>query len=370
MKFLIITHATHTLADGQVYSYAPYVREMNIWSKHVDAIRVITPVSNDPVTKIDLAYDKNVKVRKIPSLAFTTFGNSIKSLVNLPFIFWVLFTEMRRADHIHLRCPGTIGLAGCIIQMLFPKKKKTAKYAGNWDPNAKQPLSYRMQKWILSNTILTKNMQVLVYGVWEGQTTNIKSFFTASYWEHEKTEVQKRLFSAPFKFLFVGGQVEGKRPLYAIQLVETLNKNGVPALLDFYGDGLLHSNLKQYVSEQNLDEIIVFKGNQPAQEVKKGYHDAHFLILASKSEGWPKVVAEAMFWGAIPMSTAVSCVPWMIDFGKRGMLLSLDLDTDVAQLMDVITKRDGLLDMSNDALSWSRQYTLDRFEQEITTLLL
>ena len=369
MKFLIVTHATHKLAEGQVYSYAPYVREMNIWSKHVDAIQVITPVSMDPVTKIDLAYDKKIDVRKIPALAFTTFGNIITSLANLPIIFWILFAEMRKADHIHLRCPGTIGLAGCIIQVLFPKKKKTAKYAGNWDPKARQPFSYRLQKWILSSTFLTKNMQVLVYGDWERQTKNIKPFFTASYWESEKTEVPERSFSAPFKFLFVGGQVEGKRPLYAIQLVEKLIKNGVPASLTFYGDGVLKANLTQYVSENNLGEVIEFKGNQPAKEVKSGYKEAHFLILASKSEGWPKVVAEAMFWGAIPLSTPVSCVPWMVDFGKRGMLLSLDLEIDKEKLMGILSKKESLHAMSVDAINWSRQYTLDRFEQEITTLL-
>ena len=38
---------------------------------------------------------------------------------------------------------------------------------------------------ILSNTFLTKNMQVLVYGEWEGSSKNVKSFFTATYSELE-----------------------------------------------------------------------------------------------------------------------------------------------------------------------------------------
>ena len=70
-----------------------------------------------------------------------------------------------------------MGLIGAIVNILFPNKQKTAKYAGNWDPKSKQPWSYRLQKWILSNTFLTKNMQVLVYGEWPNQTKNIKPFF-------------------------------------------------------------------------------------------------------------------------------------------------------------------------------------------------
>jgi hypothetical protein len=31
-----------------------------------------------------------------------------------------------------------------------------------------------------------------------------------------------------------------------------------------------------------------------------------------------KAIAEGMFWGCIPVGTAVSCVPFMLDEGKRG----------------------------------------------------
>ena len=163
--------------------------------------------------------------------------------------------------------------------------------------------------------------------------------------------------------------VVGKRPLYAIQLVEKLVKNGIPASLTFYGDGVLRQELERYVAENDLNEIIVFKGNQPATEVKKGYQDAHFLLLASQSEGWPKVVAEAMFWGAIPISTAVSCVPWMLDYGTRGLLLTLDINQDKELLVLLLENKPELQKMSADALTWSRHYTLDTFEQEISNLL-
>lgn len=82
-------------------------------------------------------------------------------------------------------------MLGCLVQIFFPKKIKTAKYAGNWDPEAKQPLSYRIQRWVLSNTFLTRNIQVLVYGEWKQQTKNIKPFFTATYSKSEIIELKK-----------------------------------------------------------------------------------------------------------------------------------------------------------------------------------
>ena len=73
-----------------------------------------------------------------------------------------------------------------MVQIFFPKKNKTAKYAGNWDPHSKQPWSYKLQRWILQNTFLTRNMTVLVYGEWPTMSSNCRSFFTATYRDSDK----------------------------------------------------------------------------------------------------------------------------------------------------------------------------------------
>ena len=33
MIFGIITHTIHKIKEGQIFAYAPYVREMNLWGK-------------------------------------------------------------------------------------------------------------------------------------------------------------------------------------------------------------------------------------------------------------------------------------------------------------------------------------------------
>ena len=142
LKFLIITHVVHTLYQGKFFAYSPYVREMNIWLKHADEIIIVAPI--DPTAMpgpIDLAYmHNNISFIEVPS--FDLLG--IKSLM-VPLtvlqIFSTCIRAMKDTDHIHLRCPGNMGLIGCIAQIFFPSKKKTAKYAGNWDWQSKQPWS-------------------------------------------------------------------------------------------------------------------------------------------------------------------------------------------------------------------------------------
>ncbi|WP_142785590.1 glycosyltransferase family 4 protein [Changchengzhania lutea] len=371
MRFAVITHVEHKIVSGKIYAYAPYVREMNLWFKHVDEVDIVAPTSQGTPSDIEIAYQHDqIHFETIPSITFTSIKTSVLSVFKLPSILSAIFTMCQKADHIHLRCPGNIGLLGCLVQILFPKKTKTAKYAGNWDPRAKQPFTYKLQKWILSNSVLTKNMQVLVYGTWENQSKNIKPFFTASYSNSERERYQEKQYNYKLYFIFTGGIVKGKRPLLAIQIIETLNKKGYQATLDMYGEGELLSELTSYISDNQLQHVVSLKGNCSKAVIKNALKSAHFLMLPSKSEGWPKAVAEAMFFGVIPIATNISCVPNMLDFGQRGILIEPNRSQAVKEIIAHLNEEERLKQMSKAALNWSQNYTLDVFEKEISKLLI
>jgi hypothetical protein len=165
MIFLIITHVPHILSQNQYFAYGPYVREMNIWIKQATKVIIVAPQSAVGKTDLDIYYEhQNIEFVTIDSVDLLSLPAILRTVLKTPKISSSVFDAMSRADHIHLRCPGNIGLIGSCIQILFPKKPKTAKYAGNWDPKAKQPWSYKLQEWILSNIFLSRNMQVLVCG--------------------------------------------------------------------------------------------------------------------------------------------------------------------------------------------------------------
>lgn len=397
MKLLVISSAPIVELNGKLHLYAPYEKEMQLWAKHADTIQFCCPIWREDkkllIAPISFEVEKVVELQEFD---ITSFSNKLKAI---PFAFVALlkiFKAMKYANHIHLRCPGNIALLACLVQILFPNKQKTAKYAGNWDPKSKQPWSYRLQKWILSNTFLTRNMQVLVYGEWEGSTKNIKSFFTATYSESEMGrwgdkemgrrgdgemrglgdeeigrwgDEEVRSFRDGVKFLFVGTLSKGKQPLYTIQLVEELYKKGKKVTLELYGEGVLRNNLEYYIAQNSLEKIVTLKGNQSKEEVLEAYQISHFLILPSKSEGWPKVVAEAMFWGCVPLVSQVSCVPYMLGNGARGILLHEDLDTDVSKINSLLLNEVSYQKMAFEGQDWSRQFTTDKFEAEIKKLL-
>jgi glycosyltransferase involved in cell wall biosynthesis len=370
MKFAIITHVIHGKELENYFGYAPYVREMNLWIKNVSEVLLVAPINSSPKSPIQEFYQhEKITIVHVANFDISSFKNSLHSLIVIPSIVWKIYQAMKKADHIHLRCPGNIGLLGCLVQVLFPSKPKTAKYAGNWDSSSKQPMSYRFQKWILSNTFLTKNMQVLVYGEWETSTKNIKPFFTASYFEKDKIDVKPRKLEGKISFLFVGTLSNGKQPLYAIQLVEKLYKMGYNVQLTLYGEGIERGLLEKYILEKKIENIIFLKGNQNQETIKKAYIENHFVVLPSLSEGWPKAVAEGMFWGCLPIASKVSCVPNLLENGKRGLLLDLKLNQDVQNIESVLNNNNLYQNKAIKAVQWSRQFTMDLFEAEIKLLL-
>ena len=406
MRFAIFTHVQHKKDEDLYYGYAPYIREMNLWLKNVQEVEIVAPLSQRKRARAELSYfHERILFREVPSLNFLSVRNIFSSTLNIPKIIYRIGKVMAKADHLHLRCPGNIGLLACISQIFFPGKLKSAKYAGNWDPQADQPWTYRLQKWILSNTFLTRNMQVLVYGEWPEQTKNIKPFFTASFSEKEISLVREKNFEGSVTFLFVGNLVPGKHPLKAIQLVQEIKSrlDGDPeareVFLEIFGDGPERKMLEAYCKDENLEGLVRFQGNRSLEELKEAYQKAHFVILPSESEGWPKAIAEGMFFGCIPIATPVSCVHWMLGNGERGVLLEetgqqptansqkpersgkrsdvgqkeapnkSDLVANAEIISSLLQDPEEIQRRSKAAKAWSQQYTIEKFEIAIKEVL-
>ncbi|QTD37573.1 glycosyltransferase [Polaribacter batillariae] len=369
MKFLIVSNAPTLFKNKQYFSYEPYVREINIWAKNSNTA-ICSPYKFNKELLID-SFNFDFKKFKLVTFSVNSIPNILKTLFILPINLFVIFKAMLWADHIHLRCPGNVGLLGCFVQILFPKKPKTVKYAGNWDPKSKQPLTYKLQKWILSNTFLTRNCKVLVYGNWGNQSKNIIPFFTASYLEEDIIEIPEKDFSSTINFIFVGTFSKGKKPMLSVKTVEYLKKLHYKVRLYMYGNGVEFPSIKEYIENNNLENTIFLHGNQSKETVKKAFQKAHFLIFISQSEGWPKVVAEAMFWKCLPISSSVSCVNYMLQNGTRGDVVDVNInEIELSKIIiNYLKNEETYKKKVLKAQNWSQKFTLDKFEQEIQKLL-
>jgi hypothetical protein len=126
MKLCIVTHVVHKCQWGNYYAYGPYISEINLWASFCDEIIVIAPLSvSNELSSIELPL-KAVNITFIPVEEINLKGpvQILKTILAVPSIFIKLYKGMFKADHIHLRCPGNMGLLGALVQVLFSKKKK------------------------------------------------------------------------------------------------------------------------------------------------------------------------------------------------------------------------------------------------------
>ncbi len=370
MKFAIFTLVKHTHHKGQYYGYAPYIRQINLWITNAEEVIVVAPKSKGVnLDDLQIPYEhSNIRLVSIPEFNVKSIAGIIKTVLYLPIMVYKMQKVMRYASHLHFRCPSNVAAIALVVQLFFPSKSKSAKYAGNWDPKSDQPIGYKFQKYLLSST-LTKRMKALVFGEWANQSKNIIPFVSASYSEKESEPYIKRRYQYPLKFVFIGSLVKGKRPLLCIKIIEALNEKGIHATLDIYGDGLLKPQIETYIESYNLQMLVKLHGNQNRESIKKALKASDFSILPSKSEGWPKAIAEAMFFGCIPVSTKISCLEWMLGHGERGILITSNLEEAVNEILSNINNEPKIRSMSLSAYEWAQQFTLERIEKDIKEVL-
>jgi len=143
--------------------------------------------------------------------------SKIIQVLALPVAIYSLCKAMSKADAIHVRCPGNLGLLGALLAPLFTRYR-IAKYAGQWPNYPGESFSTRLQKSLLKSRWW--GAPVTVYGQWPHQPEHIVSFFT-SLMDDDQMKVAQRSASQRelhsfMRLLYVGRLTKSKH-------VDTLN---------------------------------------------------------------------------------------------------------------------------------------------------
>ncbi|HYE72498.1 MAG TPA: glycosyltransferase, partial [Blastocatellia bacterium] len=145
--------------------------------------------------------------------------------------------------------------------------------------------------------------------------------------------------------------------------------NGVQLECVIVGDGPDRDQLTQQARELGVSDHIKFTGALPFNEALEWYEWAHCLVLPSKhSEGWPKVVAEAMCYGLICIAVDHGQVPAMLR--GRGILLPNGTGQEIAEAIKAIAENPAVFQvMMREAAEWSKQFSLEGLRDAIAALL-
>lgn len=135
----------------------------------------------------------------------------------------------------------------------------------------------------------------------------------------------------PIKFLFLARMAKGKCPDRLIDAMFQLKIAGLQSHLDMVGDGPMRRSLESMVRRMGLESSVTFHGY--IEVPYKILQQADYLVLPSESEGIPRSILEALFFGVPCIARNIGANREIIKSGWNGELFNQD-----SELVDLMIK--------------------------------
>ena len=345
MRLLIISDMEHHYQnDGTLVGHGASLRELSRLSSLFDEVVHIGCLWEGEGSNLMLPYTAdNVTFVPLPPSGGHRPIDKLSILWNIPRYILTMMREIPKADVIHVRSPANIPLLAMILLSFYRHpKKRWIKYAGNWKPSYRDARSSVFQRWWL-----TKNFpraKVTVNGEWPEDPDHINFFLNPCLTDEELSESRdiERHLEQPVRMLFIGRLDEKKGIGRAITICSELHKKGYQVELDVAGDSKTREQYENLAIELDVEDRVHFHGWVLRHELNDFYRQSHFILLPSvASEGWPKVLSEAMAYGVVPIASDISSIPTYLKKYETGRAISIDaVEKYVTTIEEYINNQD------------------------------
>lgn len=130
-----------------------------------------------------------------------------------------------------------------------------------------------------------------------------------------KLESKKHNVKQIYQIISVGSLAQMyKSPDVLIDAIKIINErsNNFKVRLIWLGDGIYKEKMIEYSKSIGIDGFIDFLGNVTREEVLSKVYDSDLFVLASRTEGLPRVIIEAMAMGIPIVATNVGGIPELL----------------------------------------------------------
>ncbi|MCB0464636.1 MAG: glycosyltransferase family 4 protein [Aequorivita sp.] len=371
MKLTIISHTEHyKQPDGTIVGWGPTVSEINHLAQDFEEIYHLAFLHSGTPPPSSLPYtSSNIKFVPLKPVGGKGIGAKLKIILNIPKILKTTQKTLKQVDIFQLRTPTGIGVFLIPYLTLFTSKKGWYKYAGNWSQE-NPPLGYAIQRWMLRN----QKRKVTINGRWPNQPEHCLTFENPCLTEKERVkgmEITKtKLFEPPYTFCFVGRLEDAKGVQRIIDAFGSLDSLEKVKTIHFIGDG---EKMEFYKREcENLKLPAVFHGFMERPQVFEIYKNSQFLMLPSTaSEGFPKVIAESMNFGCVPIVSAVSSIGQYIN-QTNGFIVNPCTAAGLKQLLSQAILMDSLSlkTKANKSHKVTKDFTFENYRHRIESEIL
>jgi glycosyltransferase involved in cell wall biosynthesis len=365
MHLLIIGHTAHYLRNGQLVGWGPTVKEINWLARAFDRVTHVACFHPGPAPRSALPYDTDtVRFVPVPPSGGSTLRDKLRVILCAPPYVRAIRNSLPQADIVHVRCPGNVALYAIVLLRWVRQKPRWVKYAGNWVQSGAMPPSFIFQRWWLGKGF--SRGPVTVNGRWEDQPNHVFSFDNPSMTLQDvrgaRSLAMDKQLGKPLRFVFVGRTETAKGLGVALEVLRGLLPYHPHICLDVLGDGPERQKFKQMSAQLDLTGNVTFHGWLPHDQVRDFLVRSHFILLPSSSEGWPKVLSEAMCYGVVPVASNVSAIPQVLEKTGAGIALPVgDVAGFVQAIEEMLQDPEGWKRMSLAGMDAAPRFTYERY---------
>jgi len=288
-----------------------------------NALHHLAPIARNPavsrlwiVRHAQIGLDDNPKVEQIVINARLKWWRLLKML-------WACLRLARREK---VRAfvsfnPFPYGLLSYLAARLYGKAVHLGFVGSDWNLYAKR----RLGRWLLpavchadwitvpGEAMLTEMRQ---HGIDEGKVAILPHGTDFAKFPVAQTDGRQ------YSCVFVGSLIEIKRVDLILRAFGEVVRTHAEARLCIVGDGPLMNELKSVADDLQIAHAVDFVGYQ--KDVYPYLAAAKMILIASRAEGFPFVLVEAICTGVVPVCTPVGSIPEHVDHEKTGLLFPQD----------------------------------------------
>jgi glycosyltransferase involved in cell wall biosynthesis len=281
---------------------------------------------------------------------------------------WTIWREVRRADAVHTPIPGDVGTIGMFFSLVL-KKPLFVRHCGDW--MVQRTTAEAFWKWIMERFAGGRNVMMATGGADKAPSSrniNIKWIFSTSLNQTQiRSGTARELPSGGNLKLITVCRLEKRKGVgIVIDSLPLILRKFPGATLEVVGGGSLLDELKVSAKNLNLGDKITFHGKVEQSQVVELMKQADvFCYPTTASEGFPKVVLEALACGLPVLTTKVSVLPKLIGNGGGVLLDEPTAQAVAAGVEKVCLDPEGYKRMSECAVATAQDYTLENWRDFI-----
>jgi hypothetical protein len=373
MRLAVFSHKPCWVSAESRSGYATdggFPFQMKALSDLFDATVLVVPCAPPASHDGEIALDgRNLSVAPLSMPA----GRGLRRKLGLGFWllrnFPLIVRELLRADAVHAPIPGDIGTIGMLLAFVL-RKPLFVRHCGNWlKPVTRAEFFW---KWFMEMFAGRKQVMLATGGSSQPPSRRnaaIRWIFSTTLTEEELqscTEARELSDRHSSKLIIVCRQDREKGTGVVIQSLPLVLKSFPEATLDVVGDGPALGQFRHLAESLEVSDRVVFHGKVDHSGVVNLLKQADlFCYPTTASEGFPKVVLEAMACGLPVSATRVSVIPELLGAGGGELLNDVTPEGLADSVIRILSNQDRYHLMSAAALETARRFSLENWRDTI-----